>query len=478
VATRTLTRQRDSFAQWYSDIVEQAGLAEHGDVRGSMIVKPYGHAIWELLRGELDRRIKRTGHDNCSFPLLMPYSLLEQEAELVEGFMPEVAVVTHAGGKELAEPLAIRPTSEAVAWNAYARWIQSWRDLPLLLNQWANVVRWELRPRMFLRTTEFHWQEGHTAHETAEEARAEVDLILREVYAAASQDALALPPLLGRKTPSERFPGADETFTMELLLRDGRALQSATVHDLGQKFARAYGVTYLDRSNELAHPYGTSWGASGRLLGAVVLGHGDDEGLRLPPALAPHQVVLVPVGSAEQRERVLAAARRLADELDALGIRVHLDAREHVRSGAKFHEWRRKGAPLLVDVGPRDLDAGRLTFTARTREQAETVPLEGAAAALRAQLEQVHAELLADAARLRDERTVSVASRDTLQEALAGGGLVHAGWCGGEECEADVKAATSATIRCLPLELDRSPQERCAGCGRPSEEQAIWARAY
>ncbi len=478
MATRTLTRQRDSFAQWYSDIVEQADLAEHGDVRGSMIIKPYGFAIWELLRGELDLRIRRTGHDNCAFPLLMPYSLLEREAELVEGFAPEVAVVTHAGGKELAEPLAIRPTSEAMIWNAYARWIQSWRDLPLKLNQWANVVRWELRPRLFLRSTEFFWQEGHTAHETAQQAREEVLLILREVYAATASDALALPPLLGRKTASERFPGAEETFTMELLLRDGRALQSATSHDLGQKFARTYGVTYLDRGNELAHPFGTSWGASARLLGAVVLGHGDDEGLRLPPAIAPHQVVIVPLGAADQRGRMLAAAGTLRDELEALGVRVKVDDREHVRSGAKFHEWRRKGAPLVVDLGPRDLDAGQLTVTLRTAQSAETIGRSGAAATLADLLDRVHRDLFAEAERFRDERTRSVATREELEQAIADGGLVHAGWCGQPECEAEVKAATSATIRCLPLALDASVKEDCAGCGLAAAEQAVWARAY
>jgi prolyl-tRNA synthetase len=478
VATRTLTSQRDSFAQWYSDIVEQADLAEHGDVRGSMIIKPYGFAIWELLRNELDLRIRRTGHDNCAFPLLMPYSLLEREAELVEGFMPEVAVVTHAGGKELAEPLAIRPTSEALIWNAYARWIQSWRDLPLKLNQWANVVRWELRPRLFLRSTEFFWQEGHTAHETAAQAREEVLLILRAVYAATATEALALPPLLGRKTASERFPGAEETFTMELLLRDGRALQSATSHDLGQKFARTYGVSYLDRGNELAHPYGTSWGASARLLGAVVLGHGDDEGLRLPPAIAPHQVVIVPLGAADQRERVLAAARALRDEVAVLGLRVRIDDREHVRSGAKFHEWRRKGVPLVVDLGPRDIDGGQLTVTLRTGESAETVDRADAAPALARLLDRVHQTLLTEAGRFRDERTRSVATRVELEQAVADGGLVHAGWCGLAECEADVKAATSATIRCLPLALDVPSEDRCAGCGRAALEQAVWARAY
>jgi prolyl-tRNA synthetase len=478
VATRTLTRQRDSFAQWYSDIVEQADLAEHGDVRGSMIIKPYGFAIWELLRNEMDLRIRRTGHDNCAFPLLMPYSLLEREAELVEGFSPEVAIVTHAGGKELAEPLAIRPTSEAVIWSAYSRWIQSWRDLPLKLNQWANVVRWELRPRLFLRSTEFFWQEGHTAHETAEEARAEVLLILREVYGATATDVLALPPLLGRKSASERFPGAEETFTMELLLRDGRALQSATSHDLGQKFARTYDVTYLDRDNELAYPFGTSWGASGRLLGATILGHGDDEGLRLPPAIAPHQVVIVPLGASDQRARVLAAAKTLRDELAAVGLRVHVDDREHVRSGAKFHEWRRKGAPLVVDLGPRDIDGGQLTMTLRTGQLAETLRRADAASAFPSLLDRVHDELLAEAKRFRDESTRSVDTRGELEQAVADGGLVYAGWCGSAQCEADVKAATSASIRCLPLVLDDAAQERCAGCGQAAREQAVWARAY
>src|SRR4051812_30254278 len=324
VSKNALPRQADDFPAWYAEIIRRAELAEHGPVRGTMVMRPYGTAIWELVQRALDDRIKATGHENVVFPMLMPASLLAREAELVEGFAPEVAVVTRAGGDELAEPLVLRPTSEAMVWSTYGGWMQSYRDLPLLYNQWANVVRWELRPRLFLRTTEFLWQEGHTAHETRAEARAEARRILDDVYAATIEDVLAIPVLRGRKSASERFPGALDTLTCEVMLRDRKALQAATSHDLGQNFARAYDATFTGRDGHRAHPYATSWGASTRLIGGLIMGHGDDRGLRLPPAVAPYQVVIVPIGDA------LGGAVALAEGLRRGGLRVRVDDRDGI----------------------------------------------------------------------------------------------------------------------------------------------------
>src|SRR6478609_4148471 len=320
------------FPAWYAEVVRRAELAEHSAVRGSMVIKPYGFAIWELLQRQLDDRIKATGHENVYFPLLVPLSVLAREADLVEGFAPQVALVTEAGGAKLEEPLVVRPTSEAAIWNTYAGWIHSHRDLPLLYNQWANVVRWELRPRLFLRTTEFLWQEGHTAHETAEQALAECLTILHQVYADCQQQVLAMPVLRGRKSARERFPGALETFTTEAMMRDRKALQAATSHYLGDEFARAYGVSYTGRDGAQHHPYAASWGASSRLVGGVVMSHGDSRGLKLPPAVAE-------------------AAAAMAAELRDAGVRVKLDERQHVRPGAKFFEWELKGAPVRLEVG-------------------------------------------------------------------------------------------------------------------------------
>src|SRR5262249_8642679 len=334
-------------------------------VRGAMVIKPYGYAIWETIQRELDDRIKATGHENVYFPLLVPASVLAKEGELVEGFAPELALVTEAGGKQLEEPLAVRPTSEALIWATYGRWLQSYRDLPLLYNQWANCVRWELRPRLFLRTTEFLWQEGHTAHETEAEALAEVLTILHDVYADTIESVLAIPVLRGRKSESERFPGAVETYTLEALMRDGKALQAATAHNLGQGFARAFDVRYTARDGSEQHPYATSWGATTRLVGGLVMAHGDDRGLRLPPRVAPQQVVIVPIFREDDRAEGLAAAEALAGELRTAGVRVRVDDRPEHRPGFKFNEWELKGVPVRVELGGRDLAAGVATVVRR-----------------------------------------------------------------------------------------------------------------
>ncbi|HWE80576.1 MAG TPA: proline--tRNA ligase, partial [Gaiellaceae bacterium] len=352
-----LPSQSSDFAGWYGEVVRRAGLAENSAVRGAMVIKPYGYAIWEMIQRELDDRIKATGHENLYFPLLMPASVLARESELVEGFAPEVAVVGEAGGKRLEEPLVVRPTSEALIWSTYARWVQSYRDLPLLYNQWANAVRWELRPRLFLRTSEFLWQEGHTAHETGAEAIAETLTILHDVYADTIENVLAIPVLRGRKSESERFPGAVDTYTLEAMMRDGKALQVATSHYLGQGFARTFGVRFTGRDGTERYPHATSWGATTRLVGGVVMAHGDELGLRLPPLVAPHQVVIVPIFREEDRSEVLQAAAAVAAELREAGVRVRVDDRLEQRPGFKFNEWELKGVPVRIEVGSRDLAA-------------------------------------------------------------------------------------------------------------------------
>ncbi|HEX2587151.1 MAG TPA: proline--tRNA ligase [Gaiellales bacterium] len=464
------------FPAWYAEVVRGAELAEHSSVRGSMVIRPHGYAIWELLQRALDDRIKATGHENVYFPLLVPRSVMAREADLIEGFSPEVALVTEAGGSVLEEPLVVRPTSEATIWNTYAGWVQSYRDLPLLYNQWANVVRWELRPRLFLRTTEFLWQEGHTAHETEEEAIAECLLILEHVYADVQESVLAMPVLRGRKSPKERFAAARETFTTEAMMRDRKALQAGTSHYLGDEFARAYGVSYTGRDGQEHHPFAASWGASSRLVGGVIMTHGDERGLRLPPAVAPQQVVVVPI--AGERSSVREAAEALASDLRARGVRVRVDGREHVRPGAKFFEWELKGAPLRLELGERDLAAGAVTVVRRDTGEREQTGLSEAIERVRVLLDEIQAGLLAEARAFRERHTSRFDERSAMMEFLrAGEGFAVAVWCGSAECEAEVKAETSATIRCLTLERD-DPGAPCIVCGGAGTETATWAQAY
>jgi len=479
MSTTNLPTQGSDFPGWYGDVVRRAGLAENSVVRGAMVIKPYGYAIWELIQRALDDRIKATGHENVYFPLLMPVSLLAQEAELVEGFAPEVAVVTEAGGKRLEEPLAIRPTSEAAIWSTYAGWIQSYRDLPLLYNQWANVVRWELRPRLFLRTTEFLWQEGHTAHETEQEAIAETLTILHDVYAETIEQVLGIPVLRGRKSPSERFPGAVETYTLEAMMRDGKALQAATSHYLGQGFARMFGVRFTGRDGAEHHPYATSWGATTRLVGGVVMAHGDDSGLRLPPLVAPQQVVIVTITRESDQAEVVAAAVALRDELRASGLRVRIDDRPEHRPGFKFNEWELKGLPVRVELGGRDLASGAVTLARRDTAVKESVPRGHATARIEQLLTEIQAGLFQSALAERERRTLSnPGSYAELVEYLRDGhGFVRAPWCGNEDCEARVKEDASATIRCLPLG-EPPPSGACLCCGRAAAESAVWAQAY
>jgi len=480
MSTTPLPSQSSDFPAWYGEVVRRAGLAENSSVRGAMVIKPYGYAIWEAIQRELDHRIKATGHENLYFPLLMPASVLAQEGELVEGFAPEVAVVTEAGGKKLEEPLAVRPTSEALIWSTYARWVQSYRDLPLLYNQWANVVRWELRPRLFLRTSEFLWQEGHTAHETEEEAGAETLTILHDVYADTIENVLAIPVLRGRKSESERFPGAVDTYTLEALMRDGKALQAATSHYLGQGFARAFDVRYTGRDGSEQYPHATSWGASTRLVGGVVMAHGDDRGLRLPPRVAPQQVVIVPIFREDERADVLQAAAAVADELRAAGVRVRVDDRPEYRPGFKFNEWELKGVPLRIEIGGRDLAAAAVTVARRDTGEKQQIPLPRAAVAIDEMLRDVQASLFQTARDEQERRTLRDPRRyDEMIEYLREpAGFVAAPWCGRTECEARVKEDSSATIRCLPLGEQPTQSGACVCCGRSAVAAAVWAQAY
>ncbi len=480
-----LTPQSEDFSAWYNGIVQLAELAGHSPVRGCMVIRPYGYRIWELMQADLDARFKRTGHQNAYFPLFLPQSALEQEAQHVEGFAPETAVVTRGGGKELEEPLVVRPTSEAIIWPIVADWIQSYRDLPMLLNQWANVVRWELRTRPFLRTTEFLWQEGHTAHATAEEAMEETRRMLG-VYRAFMEETMAMPVITGEKTARERFAGAERTFACEALMKDDRALQAGTSHYLGQNFARAFGVTYQTEEGEHEYVFNTSWGVSTRLVGGLIMTHGDDQGLVVPPRLAPHQVVVIPIWKNEdQRRIVLEAAERLRGVLSG-ELRVHVDARDTLNPGAKFYEWERKGVPLRIEIGPRDVSQKQVVAVRRfTPPGAERKRFLGEAEALSViprLVEEIQVEL-SDAARERREAhsVRGLEDYDAFRERMAGeGGFVFAGWCGSEACEARTKEETGATIRVLPdpeFRSDPAP-DRCLVCGENASGEALWARAY
>ena len=478
MAKDRLPSQSEDFPAWYVEVVKRAGMAEHGPAKGTMIIKPHGYAVWEHIQRALDDRFKATGHENVYFPLLFPMSLLEREAEHVEGFAPEVAVVTHGGGQELEEPLVIRPTSEAVIWNTYKNWIQSYRDLPLLYNQWCNVLRWEMRTRLFLRTSEFLWQEGHTAHSTSQEAQEET-LRMLEVYREVAEDVLAVPVLAGRKSPNERFPGAVDTFTIEGLMRDKRALQCGTSHFLGQNFAKAYDVQFSNKEGELEYAWATSWGFSTRMIGGVIMTHGDDRGLRLPPALAPVQVVIVPIYKTdEERGSVLEAANKVKDGLAGDLIRVRIDDRDQHRPGYKFSEWELKGVPVRLEVGPRDVEAGQVVMATRTGGDKQQLAVGDAISGMAGVLDRIQTELYQDAKSFRETNTHEAADFETLRDGLeAESGFWTGAWCGDEACEKKVTAETKATIRFLPIERE-DPGGPCVVCDRPGTERATWARAY
>jgi prolyl-tRNA synthetase len=475
-----VTPQNEDFSAWYNELIFKAELVERGPVRGTMVIRPYGYRIWELLQADLDRRIKETGHVNAYFPLLIPESYMRREAEHIEGFAPELAVVTHAGGKDLDEPLVVRPTSETIVGEMMSRWISSHRDLPMLLNQWANVVRWELRPRMLLRTTEFLWQEGHTAHADAASAMDETMLAL-EFYRALATEVAAMPVIAGEKTPGERFAGAERTFTIEAMMRDGRALQAGTSHFMGTNFARAFGIQYTAQNDELELCHTTSWGLSSRMIGGVIMTHGDDQGLVLPPNLATYQIVIVPIGRGEAAAEVGAAAQELAGRLRRKGMRVHVDDRSHVSPGFKFNDWELRGVPLRLELGPRELAAGTVLLARRLSDGGaakEPVSLDSAPARLSFELDAFQALLLQRATDFRDSRLVRADSWPDFAAAVAVGWAL-ALHCGAQDCEDDIKAETTATARCIPL--DGAPESGpCIRCGRPSAygTRVVFGRAY
>jgi prolyl-tRNA synthetase len=467
-------------SEWYQAVCYKAELVALAPVRGCIVLRPYGFGMWERLQAELDARFKATGHENAYFPLLIPESLLTREAEHVEGFAPEVAWVTQGGNEKLAERLAIRPTSEVIVGTMYADWVQSYRDLPILINQWVNVMRWEKRTRPFLRTAEFLWQEGHTAHATHDEAAEEVQRMLG-VYAEVAEDVAAVPVYTGEKSANERFAGAAHTFSIEALMPDGRALQAGTSHDLGQNFARAYGIKFAAEDQTEQFAWTTSWGMSWRMLGALIMVHGDDRGLRLPPRLAPLEAVIVPIPKADTNAAILAAARELRDALRAAGRRVKLDERESMRPGAKFADWEMRGVPLRIELGSNDLAAGVATLVRRDREKGDadakvTVPLGEVPARVGTLMEEIQRSLYDQAHRFLREHTLRVEDRaEFFRLCRERAGMIDIPWCERPECEAAVKAQTSATTRNLrPLEGAAT----CVACGEPARVRAYFAQAY
>lgn len=461
------------FPQWYTDVVIKTGLADYGPTKGSMVIRPYGYAIWENIQRELDARFKATGHKNAYFPLLIPMSLLQKEAEHVEGFAPEVATVTRAGSNELSEPLVVRPTSETIICDMYSRWIQSYRDLPLKINQWANVVRWEKTTRPFLRTSEFLWQEGHTVHATREEAEKET-LDILHLYADFARDCLAMPVLIGQKTEKEKFAGAEETYGMEAMMQDGKSLQAGTTHHFGDKFARAYDIQFLDRDGTHKYAWQTSWGVSTRLIGALIMAHGDARGLILPPAVAPVQAIVLPI--AIHKAGVEEAARSVIDRLVAAGVRCEGDFSDQT-PGWKFNEWEMKGVPLRLEIGPRDIENGVVTVVRRDNGEKSVVKNEEIEGVIKRLLSDVHESMYRKAEAFRDSRIKEAHTLDELKKYLDEGNFVKAMWCGSQECELKVKELMQATIRIMPF--DQTPiDDKCIADGSPAKKLVIFARAY
>ena len=472
-----ITKQSVDFSRWYLDVVRRAELADYTPVKGCMAIRPYGYAIWELIQQALDRRIKATGHVNAYFPLFIPASLLLKEKEHVEGFAPQVAWVTKGGDEVLEEPLVVRPTSEVIIGTMYAKWVKSWRDLPVLINQWANVVRWEKVTRPFLRTTEFLWQEGHTAHETAEEAQEETLKILA-LYKDCLETEMAIPAIDGQKSESEKFAGAARTYSVEALMGDGRALQAGTSHNLGQNFARAFNIQFQGRDKTVQHAWTTSWGMTTRLIGAVIMTHGDDNGLILPPRVAPYQVVIVPIPRGNWQETVLPKAREVQRELTARGIRVMLDDREAYTPGWKFAEWELRGVPLRLEIGPKDIEKSQVMLARRDTREKLSKPMEGLGGTIADLLEDIQQSLFQRALRFREEHTTRATSYDEFRSAMEGRpGFVIAGWCGSADCEAQIKADTQATLRNIPF-AGEGVSGTCVKCGRPSTGEAWFAKAY
>jgi len=476
--TDKLPTRSENYSEWYNQLIQRAELADYAPVRGCMVVRPYGWALWENIQAALDRRFKATGHSNAAFPLFIPMSFLEKEKEHVEGFSPELAVVTIGGGEKLEEPLVVRPTSETIIGYMYSKWIKSYRDLPVLINQWGNVVRWEMRTRLFLRTLEFYWQEGHTAHATAEEAKEETRRMLG-VYTDFAINEGALPVIPGRKSETEKFAGASESYTIEAMMGDTKALQSGTSHFLGQNFAKAFDIQYLDQANQQQFCWTTSWGLSTRIIGAIIMTHGDDQGLVLPPRLAPIQVVIVPIfRTDEEQAKVMPVAETIHQQL--AGLRVKLDNRSEVTPGFKFNDWEMRGVPLRIEIGPKDVDNGVVTVARRHlpgRAGKSTLPLNSdLAGQVQTVLDEIQTAMLEKARTFRDAHIHEPKDYEDLKRIVQDGWAL-AYWCGSTEDEARVKEETKATTRCIPLDQPEG-DGKCIVCGQPAKSKVYFARAY
>ncbi|MDQ0113114.1 proline--tRNA ligase [Paenibacillus harenae] len=472
-----ITPQSEDFSRWYIDVIKKAELMDYSPVRGCIVFRPEGYELWENIQRDLDRRFKETGHRNAYFPMFIPESFFQKEKEHVEGFNPELPWVTEAAGEKLEERLAVRPTSETMFGHMYSKWIQSYRDLPVLINQWANVVRWEKRTMPFLRTSEFLWQEGHTAHENEEEAREETMRMLN-VYREFVEEFLAIPVIVGEKTPSERFAGAVDTYSIEAMMKDGKAVQAGTSHYLGTKFAVAFDIKYLDRENTLQFCHTTSWGASTRLIGALIMVHGDDRGLALPPKVAPTQVIMIPIGPAKLRDQVVGRVDELYAELKKAGVRVRVDDRADVSPGWKFNEYEMRGVPLRLELGPRDMENGVVVLVSRITGEKRIVQQDNLVAEVEAMLAEIQSGMLEKAKQFRSDNSRSVDTIDEMKAFLEEQrGFVEAGWCGSAACEKQVKEETGATSRNIPFEPS-AQKPKCLVCGDDSKHTVVFARAY
>ena len=467
-----IASRSDDFPQWYTDVILKTDMVDYSIVKGCMVIKPYGYGVWELIQNEMDMRFKDTGHVNAYFPLLIPESLLKKEAEHVEGFAPEVAWVTHGGDEELTERLCIRPTSETIICSMYSKWIQSYRDLPLLINQWANVVRWEKNTRPFLRTSEFLWQEGHTAHATFEEAEAETQRML-EVYREFAQNVLAIPVICGRKSEKEKFAGAQATYTIEAMMQDGKALQMGTSHNLSDHFAKAYDIKYLSKDGKLEHCFTTSWGTSTRMIGGLIMVHGDDRGLVLPPRVAPIQLVILPI--AMHKAGVIEKADEIYAQLKSAGIRVKVDDSDQT-AGWKFNQWEMKGVPVRLEVGPKDIENKQVVLVRRDTHEKYIVPMETLTDTVKKLLDDIHESLYNRALAFREAKTVDATTFEELKNGV-NGGFVRAMWCGDRECEDAIKEKTGATTRCMPFE-QKHLSDVCVHCGKPAKAMTYFAKSY
>ncbi len=470
-----ITSQEEDFSRWYTDVIKNADMVDYSDVKGCMVIKPYGYGIWELIQKELDARFKATGHKNAYFPMLIPESLLMKEAEHVEGFAPEVAWVTQGGGEPLQERLAIRPTSETIICSMYSKWVQSYRDLPLLLNQWCSVLRWEKTTRPFLRTAEFLWQEGHTVHETQAEAEEETMRMIR-VYKEFAENVLAIPVIAGQKSEKEKFAGEDHTYTMEAMMLDGRALQMGTSHNLGQNFAKGFDIKYLSREGKQEYAWQTSWGVSTRMIGGIIMVHGDDRGLKLPPKVAPIQCMVIPV--AAHKPGVTEKARELKAALAAAGVRTDIDEREQ-SVGWKFNDCELRGIPIRIEIGPKDLEQGHVVAVRRDTFEKITLPWEGLEDAICKLLEEIHANMFAMAKAYRDAKIYHAENFEDFKKGIEEGkGFVKAPWCGETACELEIKAETGATTRCMPLDEHNEVEGVCVHCGKPAKKIMYFGKSY